>query len=632
MIVPMKKVSLAVLERDREISLKKLREAGVLHIKEKNVSSEKLAKLLDRQDKTRKALAILHRYHVKKDAPHAYLPTSDKDLVVHVLGLMDEKKTLQDQLIHLSREKLRVEGWGEFDYHSLSWLEKHGVTLVPYEFPRRSYDLLDPNIKLIVLSKDKRKVRAFAVGEKIPGLHPQTFTWSLSHINERIEHIHQRIDEIEAELKNLAYRIKAIEEENAHLPDEIEFETAMAGMEKWEDVFSVCWLSGFIPSEKMPVLKRSAIEHGWALIWDDPKPGDRPPTLIRSNAAGRIIKPVFSILGTIPGYNEADISFSFLIFFCLFFAMIFGDAGYGLLLLSISVAAGFAYKKKNGRLPDAAKLSMLLSFCTVAWGSVTGSWFAIPSENLPSFLRVLIVPAFNDTGPLAQFPLFLQKIFNLPEEVPTGILKTRWNIQFLCFTVAAIQLGSARIMNFIRLLPSLAAAAQIGWFLLMLGLYFLVLYMLLKVALPSFVPWLIGSGIVLNIIFSEQNGGNFFMNILKSFSNIISIFLKAVGGFADIISYIRLFAVGLAGGMIAQTFNSMAIPVEGFGGFGLGFLFKLTVAVFVLAVGHGLNLLMGALSVIVHGVRLNLLEYAGNHLGIEWSGREYKPFAFRQKK
>ena len=620
------------MEGDREISLKKLREAGVLHIKEKNVSSENLVKLLDRQDKVRKALAILHRYSVKKDAPHAYLPISDKDLVIHVLGLMDEKKNMQDQLIHLSREERRVEAWGEFDHHLLSWLEKHGVTLVPYEFARRSYDLLDPNIKLLVLSKDKRKVRAFAVGEKIPGFHPFTFTWSLSHIGERIEHIHRRIDEIETELKNLAYRIKAVEEENAHLPEEIEFESAMAGMEKLEDVFSVCWLSGFIPSEKLAVLKRSAVEHGWALIWDDPKPGDRPPTLIRSNAAGRIIKPVFSILGTVPGYNEADISLSFLIFFCLFFAMIFGDAAYGLLLLSVSAAAGFFYKKKNGVLPEAAKLFMLLSFCTVIWGSVTGSWFAIPAANLPFFLRVMILPPFNDTGPLAQFPLFLQNIFNLPQEVPTGVLKTRWNIQFLCFTVAAIQLGCARIMNFIRLLPALAAAAQIGWFLLMLGLYFLVLYMLLKVALPSFVPWLIGAGIVLNIIFSEQNGGNFFMNIVKSFSNIISIFLKAVGGFADIISYIRLFAVGLAGGMIAQTFNSMAIPVEGFGGFGLGFIFKLAVAVFVLAVGHGLNLLMGALSVIVHGVRLNLLEYAGNHLGIEWSGREYKPFAFRQNK
>ena len=166
----------------------------------------------------------------------------------------------------------------------------------------------------------------------------------------------------------------------------------------------------------------------------------------------------------------------------------------------------------------------------------------------------------------------------------------------------------------------------------MLGLYFLVLNMLLGVEFPPFALVMIIIGVVLNLIFEEQKGGNFFKNMGKGFGNAFQLFLKSVSCFADIISYIRLFAVGLAGGMIAQIFNEMAVPAEGLGSFGVAFILKLVVTVLILVIGHGLNLILTALSVIVHGVRLNLLEYAGNHLEMEWSGYSYNPFALKQKK
>ncbi|MDR0442739.1 MAG: V-type ATP synthase subunit I [Treponema sp.] len=625
----MKKVSLVVMQRERDNSLDKLREIGVVHLEKKSVFSDALGKHLDRHAKIVRALGILRRYPVKKGTTPPYLPhaPSDADLVVHILGLADEKKILQDQISYNARERRRIEPWGDFDPDSFAWMEKHGVKLIPYELSLKEYNSLGDDIKLIVITKDKRTVRALSTGS-IPGIPPFILHHqSLSQIDNRIDNIYLRIDEIETELAALAYRKKTIADENSRLQSEIDFETASAGMEKREDASSVCWLCGFIPVDKLGVLKRSAAEYGWALIWEDITPADRPPTLVRNNAAVRIIQPLFSFLGTVPGYREYDISLSYLIFFCLFFAMIFGDAAYGLLLFTMSAAAALAFKKKRGQVPDAAKLFMLLSFCTVIWGSITGSWFAIPTEKLPQFLRSLVIPPFNDAGHLAQFPFFLQKLLNLPAEVPVDELKTRWNIQFLCFTVGAVQLVWARGKNVIKQLPSLTALAQAGWLTMMVGLYFLVLFMLLKVALPPFAVWLIGGGAAAYFIFAEQNGGNFFKNIGKSFTNFLSIFLTAVGSFADIISYIRLFAVGLAGGIIAESFNNMAIPVEGFGDIGLNFALRLLAAILILVFGHALNMVMNALSVVVHGVRLNLLEYAGNHLGMEWSGYAYKPFA-----
>jgi V/A-type H+-transporting ATPase subunit I len=353
--------------------------------------------------------------------------------------------------------------------------------------------------------------------------------------------------------------------------------------------------------------------------------------LIRNNPVVRIIQPLFSFLGTVPGYREYDIGGSYLLFFSLFFAMILADAAYGFMLLVFSAALGIALKKKNGKFPDVAKLFMHLAVCTVVWGCINGSWFAIPPENLPHALRMLIIQPFNKSGPLTEFPLFLQRIFKLPEALPAGRHKTQWYIQFLCFTIAVIQLVWARSKNIRRKLPSLTALAEAGWLLMMLGLYFVVLFMLLKMALPPFAPWFIGSGFVIILVFSRQTGGNFFKNAGKGMAGFFTLFLSTVGGLADIISYIRLFAVGMAGTMVAQVFNTMAIPPGGLGDFGLDFIIRLAAAVLIIIFGHALNLMMTALSVVVHGVRLNLLEYAGNHLGMEWTGYKYNPFALREK-
>ena len=640
----MKKVSLVVLDRERDTILEKLREAGLVHLKKK-VPANSAAIPLDlliRQAKNRQALSILSQYPVKKGAEAPFIPyiPDDSGFAEHIIALTDEKILLQKELPLLTGEKRRVESWGEFNPEDFAYMEEHGVKLHLYSLPLQIYKRVKDKNDPIVVSMDKHWVKVVAVGEELPRLKPFPLPEQpLSEIISNIDAIQRRIEEIENSLSSLAFYKSSIIADNSVIADEIEFETARAGMETLDDVppeFAIAWLSGFVPGEKIDELKTAAVENGWTLVWDDPSPEDRPPTLLKNNSVIRIIQPLFSLLGTMPGYWEYDISLSYMVFLSLFFAMIFGDAGYGLVLLVIALALGFVFKKKSssagsaGVFPDAAKLVVLLASCTMVWGSITGSWFAIPVQKLPAVLRLLIIPPFNSMGPVAEFPLFLRNIFNLPEEIPIDDLKTKWYIQFLCFTIGMFQLIYARGKNFKKLLPSLAAVAQLGWIFTMTGIYFLVLFMLLKMQPPFFTTWFIAGGLAVNFIFAEQRGGNFFINILKSLTNFFSVFLKAIGGFADIISYIRLFAVGMAGGMIAQTFNSMAIPAEGLGSFGLLFILKLIVAALVLVCGHALNLLMSTLSVIIHGVRLNLLEYAGNHLGMEWSGYAYHPFALRR--
>ena len=126
----------------------------------------------------------------------------------------------------------------------------------------------------------------------------------------------------------------------------------------------------------------------------------------------------------------------------------------------------------------------------------------------------------------------------------------------------------------------------------------------------------VGGGFALSFVFSNYNG-SIKESILDSLKNLISVLLGVVNVFSDIVSYIRLWAVGLAGAAISSTVNTMAGPMLG------GFL--IFAAVLLLVFGHGLNLILNVLSVIVHGVRLNTLEFS-NHLGMVWAGFKYKPF------
>ena len=660
------------MDKHREESLKKLRDVGVVHLEKKNVSSPALTKLLERKAEIESAFGIIGTYEAlakakakaaaKNGETPIETPTSKRasdfvsgdgvpfsdealcssdelkkrDLILHVVNLEEKKKFLIERLNILDWERNRIASWGSFNPEDIAYLEKNNVIFYLYEYTPQDLVNIPADIPYIISSRDKSVACVVAIGREIPGKNQfEVGENSLAEVNEFLADTCDQLDQINKQLVSLVARKHVIQTELQTVLKQIEFETARAGMELLEEApaeSTISWLTGFVPSEDLDRLKIAATENSWALIADDPAMEDLPPTKLRSSPLVRLIHPVLSFLGTVPGYREFDISPSYLVFFSLFFAMILGDAGYGALLFAVALLVGINMKRKKGEIPDAVKLFMVLTATAIGWGAITGAWFQIPHEHLPVFLSALIIPPFNNVGPVMEFPSFLQNIFRLPAEVPTGELKTRWNIQFLCFSIAIVQLVWARGKRVLSLLPSLKAIAQLGTLVMMLGLYFLVLNMLLGVEMPPFALWFVGIGLGLNFIFSEQNGGNFFVNIAKGFGNFIQIFLKAVSCFADIISYIRLFAVGLAAAMIAQIFNDIAVPAEGLGYFGLAFILRLIPVIIILVAGHGLNLALTALSVIVHGVRLNLLEYAGNHLEMEWSGYSYNPFALKQKK
>ena len=208
-------------------------------------------------------------------------------------------------------------------------------------------------------------------------------------------------------------------------------------------------------------------------------------------------------------------------------------------------------------------------------------------------------------------------------------LTTSQNTQIFCFTLALIQLTVAHLKGVARNRTSIKLLGDLGSVLQLLGIYYLVLSLVVNPEVFTFglvvggVPVgtlaiaLIGIGFVMTFVFSNYNG-SLGKSILASCKNIVSVLLGVVNVFSDIVSSIRLWAVGLAGAAISATVNELASPLLG------NFMFMIF-AIVLLVFGHGLNMILNVLSVIVHGIRLNTLEFS-SHLDMSWSGHKFKPF------
>jgi V/A-type H+-transporting ATPase subunit I len=250
----------------------------------------------------------------------------------------------------------------------------------------------------------------------------------------------------------------------------------------------------------------------------------------------------------------------------------------------------------------------LLSLCTIGWGTITGNWFgAVQIAGLPLF-KALTIP----------------QLANFPELFPDLTVNPQQKVMLVCFVVAVVQLGLANIMNFINNLPHLKAMGNLGWFGVTAGVFLVVLKLVLGFPLPSFTVSLIVCSVLAVIVFMKQEKGiSFLKGVALGLGDAFTTFLNVISSFSNIISYIRLFAVGMAGVAIATSFNQIAIPML------KGFTFP--AGILVLIVGHGLNIVMSILSVVVHGIRLNILEFSGQ-LGMEWTGYNYEPFKEKNTK
>lgn len=634
MIVPMKKVSLIIMGDKKTDTLRKLRKLGMVHVEITEGSGEKLDQLKEQIALLESAVFIAG--NKKSEQGKEIFLSEALDVAKEIAELSEKKKEYQAEQVVINAELDKFKGWGEFDPCSFADLAEKGVDIAFYELSKNDYASLGESIKAVRLEATKSSVKCMIIrtgaeGEdeilsdlstyklELPDISTDEMRQKLDSLSDSIKSIDDKIASFASYTQTLKNAIKACEKE-------IEFEIYATGMadEKISDSdssVSVAYFKGYIEEENLDKLKKAAQENHWGLVAEDPCEEDDVPTKLKNNKFVSLIYPLTDFLGAVPGYFEYDISGWFLAFILVFFGIIFGDGGYGLFICAVSAVPIIKSLVAKKPVSPAFLLVGLFGLSTVLWGTLTCTWFGLSAEQVPEWLQKLSVPVISN--------VYENRIWHPFWTQGDVGLTTPQNLQIFCFTLALIQLTIAHIKGVARNRKSLKLLGDIGSILQLFGIYYLVLSLVVNPEVFTFglvisgIPVgtvaiaLIGVGFVMSFVFSNYEG-NLIKSILASLTNIVSVLLGVVNVFSDIVSYIRLWAVGLAGAAIAATVNELAGPLLG------NFLFMI-VAIVLLVFGHGLNMILNVLSVIVHGIRLNTLEFS-SHLDMSWSGHKFKPF------
>ena len=655
MILPMKKLTLLVLDSQKKAALKTLRNFGAVHIEKEAASSDTLTELQNTYARLQQAEALITESQPKKAEKTKTEPLTlnRNDLlqaVDEILDLKDQESNTRAAINKLTGDIEAYGSWGDFDPNDIRSFEENSIYLTIGELSEKSYATLPETIKTVRLAGGKKTVRFAIVSETVdvPVDLPSDFNplilpdMRLSAMRTEREQLQKQLPTFKAKIGARTELLAPLKAEAKKLAKEIEFETVRAGMEvipleedtavassvessatlaasgnaataavgsgnaangtagnAEKEPIRLARLSGYILAEKQADFAGLAKANGWAFIADDPAEEDAVPTAMRHNRFVQLLTPLTDFLGTVPGYREPDISLWFLLFFGIFFAMIFGDAGYGGILVILSLIGIGKAKAKEQPAPLAMQMFLYLGVLTVIWGTATCNWFGISVDYIPAWLKNLSVPAIS----------------NATEESIRNA-----NLMQFCFTLGLIQLTIGHIISIVRNIRSPQILGHVGSIAMLCGMYVVVLSLVVsaeRYQINQPVMIAVGGGFALNFIFSNYQTG-IGQSIVDSLKNIITMFLGVVNVFADIMSYIRLWAVGLAGSAISATVNQMAGPALG--------SFLILLGVLLLFFGHGLNYIMNVLSVIVHGVRLNTLEFS-NHVSLTWAGFKYEPFA-----
>ncbi len=587
MIVPMKKVTLIALAAEQNEALSGLRDLGVMQIEKIcKGGSENALRLAEACSAGAKCAADLEKFAAR----HGIAPGKESGPAVsggRALGeggtLLAEYEKLSGELEQIRQRSRALAVWGDFDRTMFDALAAKGIRVRLCAGTQLQFEAAQTQegVELCSLIAAEGSRMYFAVvGDVADGVLPEIRLGQEDDpvaLRRREKNILRQLGELEKSLAEIIAKMPAVRRYLAELTGELEFAQASDTMAEHGEVVS---LTGFVPAPEVENVRSAAKANGWGVLITDPAEDDAVPTLLKKSKFSRLISPLFDFLGIAPGYHEIDVSAAVLVFFTIFYAMIIGDAGYGMIFLALTLTGMWKFRAKAAaKLP--LRMLLVLSIATILWGVLTNNYFGVGA-----------IPA-------------------LGLECLTGEAVKDANVQAFCFILAVAQLSLGRIWRAVHDGDLRGIGRNIGWMLILWGNFFLTLKLLVWPGdFPVYMYWLYGAGLLLVVLCDVD---------WKNPGDIFQFPFNVISSFVDILSYIRLFAVGMAGFYIASSFNDMGVDIW------KGSPWFLVFGALVILFGHLLNIGLCVLSVLVHGVRLNTLEFS-NHAGLSWSGSDFKPF------
>ena len=584
MIVPMKRLLLLCVADEADSTLESLRDLGAVHLDLSSAGGEGVSVANGDLEDALKAVRLVGKAAKETDAKDFATECMPVERILALDARREDLKNMADALKGTVR---RYEPFGEFDPVLAEKLEAAGVRL---------------------LLRDDGSF-AFAYGGETP--EGKIGTREIPLPAERLSATKRKLSETERAIADATAEIaradvSGIVRSFPELRDAVQFAAAKDEMSAnllcaeggAQTAAKVSLIRGWVAQDSVESLRDAARKNGWGVALRDPDVGETPPTLIRPPKMFRPVKSLFEGLGISPAYNESDVSVPFMCYFSLFFAMLVGDGAYGAIFLAATL---FGWKKTAGNRSPLAKswlvLMSVFSTATVIWGALSNTWFGaqIPwCADWPT-VRWLADPSYA-------------------------------NMMLLCFTIGASHLILARLWNGVCRINDSTCVAEFGWAGILLFMYFVTNSIVgIFSGIPSVLYWVFGVSLAMVFGFSVK-----FSELKTRGAELGMLPLNIMGALGDIISYVRLFAVGLASVKVAENFNSMAVGLLDDAESVWAKVLMALAMVLILVLGHALNLVMAGLSILVHAVRLNTLEFS-NHKGVSWAGYTFNPFRKSEK-
>ncbi|MBQ3844015.1 MAG: ATPase V [Bacteroidales bacterium] len=589
MVTEMTKYNFILLSGDVEEFLKKLQGVGVVDItRSTKPVDEKSETLSSKAGNYRKALSLL-----KDVTPAEFADKTYGDLAENVINTVNEREMMESQLAQLHKDMEERLPWGQFDVKNFKKLEERGLKLHFYKVKSSNFDpAWNENYALSEISNDGTNTYFVVVSDdenyEFPLKEMPAPDSDCTAVEKKIKELEYEIEKKYSLLSELKCHEKDIQKELDKTMSKLDLHLAhVSGTKAAEDYITV--FEGFAPAENEVAVKEILDREGVLYLIDKAQVDDNPPIKLKNNKFVSMFELLTDMYGR-PKYNEFDPTVWISIFFMLFFAFCMGDAGYGLVL----IGASLALKKVLGNI---APLGITLGVATTVIGLLFHTFFStdmLTWSFLPDAVKKCMLPAqiggFDGTMVLA---------------IIVGIVH-------ICLAMIVKTYQSTKVKGFANSLGTW------GWTLLIVGGIIVGGLALIGVINSEVTKWIvIGIGILsaLGIFFLNDLHRNPLVNFG---SGLWETYNTATGLLGDVLSYLRLYALGLAGAKLGEAFNAIGVQALGDGGAAwIAFIL-------IVVVGHTLNVAMCVLGAFVHPLRLNFLEFFKNS-GYEGTGRKYNP-------
>ncbi len=620
MIERMKKITFLVTNSEYDSFIEAVRKFGVVHIEQlqQGATSPELQKAIEMEQRYRNALDLLTK--VEKDFGKELTANSQtntsgstpQEVLEHVDSLQEQETALLHSIDEKTKQIKELAPWGNFDPQSVKTLEENTGHRIDFfrctsKFFKNEWETEYFAIKVNELDK---RTYFITFGDELPDIPAEHITLprcSMSQCEDEKSELSHKLDSVRCELLSInASQRDLLEKGRTMSLNDISLNKVLLSDERLAGN-SLRLLLGWVKADSTDALAGYLDDNRIFYEMENPAYQDDVPVEIREDSYSRLFVPILKMY-SLPKYNEIDPTVFFAPFFMLFFGLCLGDGGYGLLVV---LAGIIIMAKSQGDFRNYGKLAVWLGSMTIICGLATGTVFGIDLSTQSWAFLAPIKKYFisdNGVGPIFGYSpmMVISVLIGLVQVLIGMVLKG-------CKTCMNYGIGYA-IGTFSWVVALISAIA-------LFGLPFC------GVALPKAVEYILYGLIAIACIgIFLYNSPGAYKNpitgpLLNLGSGLYSVYSMATGLLGDLLSYIRLFALGLTGGVLGGVFNSLALDMTE----DMPWLIRWLPMLLILLFGHGITFALSLISAFVHPMRLIFVEFFKN-ANFEGGGKPYQPF------